>query len=169
MTLNLQKLKTIEAKAADILREVYGEEEIIPPVDLGRVARRFGLSLKKVNFDSPDALGQLDRQNKTISVADGEYFPRVSFTIAHEIGHYVLHQNKSKDTFWRLESINIETQDKEEETEANVFAASLLMPEEHVRLWWSKTCDVNLVANIFGVSLSAMRYRLKNLGLIEYA
>ncbi len=169
MKLSQEKLNTLEAQAADVLAEVYGEEQIVPPVDLGKVAKKYGLSLKKVNFSEPDALGQLDRVSKTIYVADGEYFPRVSFTIAHELGHYILHKDKQKDTFWRLDTVNLEMQDKTEEAEANTFAASLLMPKPLIEIWWSKTKDVTLMASVFGVSQAAMAYRLKNLGLTDYA
>lgn len=163
MKLSKQEISLIEAKAEDILSEVYGGKTIEPPVDLEKIAEKYGISLKKVSFNEPDALGQLDRAQKTIYVSNGEYFPRMAFTIAHELGHYILHENKEKDTFWRLDIINIDKQDQNEETEANIFAASLLMPKSLVTLWWSKTRDASLMAKIFGVSQTAMQYRLKNL------
>lgn len=64
----------------------------------------------------------------SIRVKAGQKSRRARFTIAHEIGHYVLHPkvvhdrtNTAKDfTIWH---------DAAEEAEANVFAAELLLPE----------------------------------------
>ena len=81
------------------------------------------------------------------------------FTIAHELGHFVLHS--------RLGSIRINAQRGNEDTlserEANTFASEFLMPEELLR----KKYNNNLLelANDFNVSMSAMLYRCRVLGL----
>lgn len=165
MHLSQTKIEEIEAKASDVLSSAYDGGKISFPVDLGRVAQRNGLTLKQATFSDTDALGKFDRTQKTIWVAEGEYLPRASFTIAHEIGHYVLHKNDT-EVFWRLDTINLEQQKPEEETEANWFAASLLMPRNHILRYWSQTHDRSLLAKIFGVSESAMLYRLKSLSLL---
>ena len=51
------------------------------------------------------------------------------------------------------------------EFEANEFAATLLIPENLVRKYWSSWSSVEMLADIFKVSLSAMSYRLYKLGL----
>ena len=89
---------------------------------------------------------------------------RQRFTMAHELGHYMLHKNKNLEfvdtTFFRsddMESI---------EYMANEFASRLLMPEEDVR----KLIDENKIKNIgdlalkFNVSSAAMKYRVVSLG-----
>ena len=82
---------------------------------------------------------------------------RDRFTIAHELGHYFLHYVHPGKTeamvFGRGQSNRAETQ-------ANYFAASLLMPEERFREarrrhgddWWS-------LSEVFGVSPSAAEVR----------
>ena len=93
------------------------------------------------------------------------------FTIAHELGHYFLHKDPLKEkqfaidgdpTLYRsdngLTSI--------EETQANHFAASLLMPEARVEEVWRKVRRVERCAKFFNVSVSAMGIRLEILNLV---
>ena len=96
---------------------------------------------------------------------------RKNFTIAHELGHYFLHKNLLKKkslvvdgdaTLYRLDNglSNIE------ESQANYFAASLLMPKERVKKAWdSFDKDIEKCAKLFSVSLAAMSIRVDILGL----
>ncbi len=90
---------------------------------------------------------------------------RNNFTIAHELGHYVLHS--------KLGKIPMEANREEDshdliEREANCFASEFLMPEEMIRKQFAKKNTMALpeLANHFNVSISAMRWRCKNLGLL---
>ena len=146
-----------------------GLDGIQPPIDLGKIAQHYGITLKKAKFSDDDALGQLDRKTKTIYVREDLSFPRMAFTIAHELGHFILHDKLDRTTFWRTTELNLEKQTEQEEQEANCFAASILMPRSEIIKWWSKTNDISFMASVFGVSNSAMAWRLKNLGVIEYS
>lgn len=97
------------------------------------------------------------------------YLPRVTssrrdrFTIAHELGHYFLHylhpRMEESAGFGRGERNVIETQ-------ANVFASSLLMPEETFRLAYSRSRgDIYAVARLLEVSPAAAEVRAQVLGL----
>lgn len=97
------------------------------------------------------------------------YLPHVTssrrdrFTIAHELGHYFLHylHPKREDgaAFGRGERNDIETQ-------ANVFASSLLMPEETFRRTYTRhNGDAYAVARILEVSPAAVEVRAQVLGL----
>jgi Zn-dependent peptidase ImmA (M78 family) len=59
----------------------------------------------------------------------------------------------------------IDKQKKEEEQEANWFAAALLMPQDLMEAYWHSLQDIESMAKLFGTSYSAMQWRLKNLGL----
>lgn len=89
---------------------------------------------------------------------------RQRFTMAHELGHYMLHKGKNVEfvdtTFFRsseMDSI---------EYNANEFASRLLMPEDRLR----KLVDIDKIKNIgilaekFHVSSAAMKYRVISLG-----
>lgn len=108
----------------------------------------------------------------SLSKQDGIWLIRVNkvhsktrqrFSIAHELGHFVYHKDDEKEfvdtTFFRgLTSDNLEYT-------ANKFASELLMPEEQVRNLIDKD-NVRNVADLaarFGVSSSAMLYRVKEL------
>ncbi len=79
------------------------------------------------------------------------------FDAAHELGHLCLHRHGGP-------------QQKNAEAEANMFAASFLMPEADVR---SRILHINSLNQIrtakkrWGVSLSALTYRLSKLGILS--
>lgn len=94
---------------------------------------------------------------------------RDNFTIAHEIGHYVLHFTPIGDqlaeadlplVFARYGTGLLERQ-------ANRFAAALLMPKAPFqRDHEAMGGDVELLAGRYGVSVPAAEIRCKSLGLI---
>ena len=96
---------------------------------------------------------------------------RQYFTIAHELGHYFLHKEVLKEKsfvadgdvmLYRLDNGLSNLQ----ESQANHFAASLLMPERRVREAWKYFDeDIKKCAELFSVSLTAMSIRLDMLGL----
>ncbi len=103
---------------------------------------------------------------------------RNRFTIAHELGHFVLHKNipliiEKSNKERALYRDNLSTTGEEKrEREANAFAASLLMPkfliEKEISDLPEKKDIVPRLANKFNVSDDAMTFRLINLGLLEY-
>ncbi|MFM7857229.1 MAG: ImmA/IrrE family metallo-endopeptidase, partial [Flammeovirgaceae bacterium] len=57
---------------------------------------------------------------------------RKNFTLAHELGHYLLHREKSPDDIIcdRADMLNWESKYRIMESEANQFASFLLMPRD---------------------------------------
>ena len=98
---------------------------------------------------------------------------RQRFTIAHELGHFVLHKetplfvDKKNDRIMYRNSEST-TGEIRKEREANAFAAALLMPMSFIRDEWQKIPlkqnPVEYLANVFTVSEQAMSFRLANLG-----
>lgn len=88
---------------------------------------------------------------------------RDRFTKAHELGHYFLHYlypQQQRDTTFARGGRN------RAETEANIFAASLLMPAVQFREFYDKyEGDAWKLANHFGVSPAAASVRAKVLNL----
>lgn len=99
---------------------------------------------------------------------------RKHFTLAHELGHYFLHKDIVKkeefvvtgETDTNLFRLDNAVYSKIE-TEANIFAASLIMPKSLVYKAWEELKDVSKCANVFKVSVSAMSIRLEQLGLLD--
>lgn len=82
-----------------------------------------------------------------------------NFTCAHELGHWVLHNR-------RIRYIRQPKQQKFFEREADIFAATLLMPGPWVRqAFMDSQGNVASLAHMFNVSAPAMQLRLKELGL----
>lgn len=96
---------------------------------------------------------------------------RQRFTVAHEIGHHILHADdvlhfditeKPDALHFRADKIQ-----SPQETEANFFAAELLMPAELIKKCVeSGIVYVSELAKYFKVSEEAMSYRLVNLGYL---
>jgi hypothetical protein len=147
-----------------------------PPVNIEGIVRAMGLNLDK-KADLEDSIsGQLKRCNDgsfKISANRGENYFRQRFTIAHELGHYLLHahligEGVDDSTAYRSEpsgEFYNENIGVREETQANKFAASLLMPKSVVLTEAVVGAHVSELARKFQVSQQAMRIRLNGLGV----
>lgn len=162
-------IQNIDNEVIQLLTSVFGDINTIKlPVDLNQVLNYVGLTLREGTFESEELIGALDRETKTIFVESSDTYQRKNFTIAHELGHYQLHKDVNTDIFYRYQSRHLamaETDDHE--LQANQFAGSLLMPEKFIRDLWGVTKEVDKLAQIFGVSPEAMRYRLQHLKLLK--
>lgn len=127
------------------------------------------------DYQSPDGCSAIDPLDGIAYILINSDKPRVRrrFTIAHELGHLALGHLQQGEMV--LDETTNSTQP--EETEANAFAAELLMPAEGIRNFldrFSRRLDdqgfslhlaVRLAAS-FGVSEEAVYYRMLNLGLV---
>jgi len=96
------------------------------------------------------------------NTAEPDY--RRRFTIAHELGHVLLgHVSKGKKA---KRDVNFNARGDWDEVDANAFAAELLMPEPHIREKVKSETNISTLAAYFGVSPTAIRNRLKNLGIL---
>jgi len=164
-------------KAAEALLAKYAIDSA--PVDVRRIAEGEGAVVASEQLERTIS-GLLLREGdaRLIAVNSSHALRRQRFTIAHELGHMVLHPGKQYlvDSTVRvnfrdqLSSLASDT----EEIQANAFAAELLMPRDlvlrHVaRLRASQVGNpdrvVETLADQFDVSTEAMGYRLINLGV----
>lgn len=116
--------------------------------------------------------------SKMIGVENSHSNVRQRFTLAHELGHFVLHSQESKvftdvQLLFKRQSDGYSSREEKMEQEANYFAANILMPEnlvkrEVVKMQYDLHDDANIekLAVMFDVSLISMTYRLTNLGII---
>jgi IrrE N-terminal-like domain len=145
-------LKEDRACADDILRTL---EIAFPPVDVHRIAQRLGVTLGWTDHHSGEL--RVDGDNAVILLKRGEPLVRQRFTVAHELGHLMLHPverafRHSDNTF---AGTTLEVQ-------ANQFAADLLMP-----LWMVDPAvqafgaDPRKLAQLFRVSEQAAKLRIQ--------
>lgn len=150
------------------------------PVSVEVVAERLGLSCRGTDFGD-DVSGLLVYEGGKGAIAFNKSHPvvRQRFTIAHEIGHFVMHAESKKASrlfvdkwvAFRKEG-QVTGAEEREEIEANAFAAALLMPADLLRQAIEnvdiedESC-LNELARLFGVSVMAMTFRLINLGLFS--
>jgi Zn-dependent peptidase ImmA (M78 family) len=174
------------SRAKVVLAEL---EPWAPPIPVEVVARRLGLEVirQQLPRDTSAVIVRSAQGRRVIGVNSQHSDTRQRFSIAHEIGHALLHLpseppatgdavvDRPLEVLFRddLASMGVDAR----EIEANAFAAELLMPEAAVRdrfrslLLQSPQRGIEAVlselAQVFDVSVQAMGYRLNNLGLID--
>lgn len=165
-----------EAEATRLLQETGQDRE--PPVDVGRIAEHLGAQVVEERLDR-DLSGLLyrDGDQVVIGVNNSHAERRRRFTVAHEIGHMVLHKGRPlvlDHVRVNFRNATSSTATDLEEIQANAFAAELLMPGAQVMAYAraaleaGRASDAALVRDLadgFDVSEQAMEYRLVNLGL----
>jgi len=163
----LLKQKKIQA---GVRRLLHDNKITRPAVPVDAIADALGIAIRYE--PAPDGLsGALIRKKGEvfIGVNSSHHINRQRFTIAHEIAHFVLHKGMKThvDEDFRINLRDGRT--NQEEIEANVFAAELLMPVEFITrdAERSKIIDVRRFASRYQVSQRAMEIRLANLGLID--
>ena len=161
-----------ERRAAKLLRE-HGVTA--PAVDVEALAEALDISVQyeRLASDMSGVLLVEDRSAK-VAVNESHHRNRQRFTLAHEIGHVLLHAAEDRVFVDRRFFRNAWSTKGElrEEIEANAFAASLLMPKrfiaQHLEPGTGITdLDVFRLATRFEVSEQAMTLRLVKLGYIE--
>ena len=162
--------KDIDSKTKSLLETVFGDVETIKlPIDLNRIADHFGLTIRQGTFQDEGIEGAFDRSTGTVFLSEEDSFEAKNFTLAHEIGHYKLHEELEKDIF-TMHQLNdlLERRGKDvREDQADQFAASLMMPKKLVLSLWDATSkDVEAIAKIFGVPTVVATFRLDALNLI---
>ena len=145
--------EAISRKAGIVIADYEAEagRRIAPPIPIEELIE-FGLKLALVFEDLrgklglPDVLGATYAEFRTISAdlsldrPEGE--GRLSFTLAHEAGHWVMHRRFIKRAHRPGRSIFCRTRDARTtiEWQADYFAACLLMPGSFVRAAFDRVC-----------------------------
>ena len=177
--------KTVFKNANELLQCLSSKNKEIStlPIDIELICKLLGISLVvDPTLEEKKIIGQIEMVSGhptiKINLSRNMYRARRRFTIAHEIGHYCLHTMHSNMGFIDTDSTimnkysgKLDTYEKE----ANRFATELLMPykliiskgEELSEDRPSKEDFVRRMVDAFDVSFEAMRYRLKNIGILD--
>lgn len=134
------------------------------PADLDTLLSKLGgRTVVSENFSGIEALTVHDTGSFVVHLPPMTSARRDRFTIAHELGHYFLHYREPGHsgyaTFGRGKRNPMETQ-------ANYFAAALLMPSTRFERAFRRLAgDVWALADAFEVSPRAVEVRAQSLGL----
>jgi Zn-dependent peptidase ImmA (M78 family) len=174
--------KQIRALVEDLL-DKQGVER--GPVPVEAIARSMGIriTLDEVDDDLSGFLLRDKKNGRTVIGANGSHHKnRQRFTIAHELGHFLLHEGEVVHLDEELGSFTVDFRDRSSskgedisEKEANYFAAELLMPVKFIKReldgkhfdLLSDSAILEHLAKKYKVSLQALTFRLTNLGYIR--
>ncbi len=173
--------KSISSAVDKILNEC---KITTPPIDVSIIANSMGIDLFGASFREDNLLGIIVDADKPIEPFDSKRFIAVNnspnnyrtrriFTIAHEIGHYILHCNDSLNYFER-HLIGDGNSHSFAERQTDYFAACLLMPQSMFKREFDKVKNVSDINEIivhlkktFNVSTKSVVRRLAELNLID--
>lgn len=159
------------------LQELREKFNVIP-VPVVAIAKDLGITIFETFDFSASESGSIRKEKaEYIIYLNGLDIPtRKRFTIAHEIGHFLLHRDYLDQGHEAVTNIKqpvvlnrasrpkvVTAEDKKREIEANKFAAELLMPKEAFEAAFEEANNLEELANTFNVSPSAAAVRAENL------
>ncbi|MDJ0629659.1 MAG: ImmA/IrrE family metallo-endopeptidase [Rhodobacter sp.] len=140
-------------------------DEADPPIHVIPLANKLGIEVYKADWPhsvsgkiqyDPELGGQ---SGFAIFVNAAHPETRRRFTIAHEIAHFILHEDQIGDGLFD-DAMYRSGLSSFEEDDANKLAADILMPRQLIREFSFVGDDVETLAHQFNVSQSAMARRL---------
>lgn len=171
----------IEKKASDTLANI-SYDDTNEAVDVVEVAKKLGFAVGSAGLDEgvdgfiiiqegqKEILGIKTDKLIGVNAANGLTWKR--FTVAHEIGHYMLHYNREQDHGMYAHREHAKGKD-ETENEADYFAANLLMPREKFKAKYDELKGKGLseeeltvlLADKFIVTQPMVKRRFEELGI----
>lgn len=174
-----------ESRKKEIRKQAYALREKCKVsrygiIDLFKDCERLGYKLLRYPLGEDSDLGLVMKKDNDMVIFTNtcSRLAREIFTLAHEIGHVVLHMQNSMSFIDDTITISGRSTDEKEE-EANYFAACLLMPDDEVDKFLDleitdfkkhslSAMDIARMMSEFNVSFEMALNRLENLGKIDY-
>ncbi|MEO1911754.1 MAG: ImmA/IrrE family metallo-endopeptidase [Paracoccus sp. (in: a-proteobacteria)] len=146
---------------ADKLTKIYDR----PPIPVRDISEENGVDVVFADFGkhAKSVAGFCDFKKAKLYVNREDIASRQTFTIAHELGHWMLHRDlflADPSRYPALPRFSSPDQSNRLEKEANCFAANLLVPERLLEP--ISKAGVLSLAKAFGVSPTMMGYRVRN-------
>lgn len=159
-------------KIHEQLRIIRGFQNTIP-VDLDGLAKALGVELEyaPLDFEISGMVEQIDPDsddysNYRITINEMDSHNRKRFTLAHEIGHYMLHRDLIGDGLGDTKAYKTTETGRyhnkrigaKQETEANRFAAMILFPRPYLEKYKKDEANwpLDKLAKAFDVSEQSM-------------
>lgn len=133
-----------------------------PPVLVHELVENYGLSVFVANFEDKGIAGYIDISKHWIVVNKDDHVTRQNFTIAHELGHWIMHRPEvdNDETIRIVYRKPIGGEVDSLEIQANAFAAHLLVPDQLLQKYTDRT--ESELALLFHVSQSVIGFRRMN-------
>jgi len=149
---------TAKTEAISLIRK-FGLVE--PPINPITIAKNLGANVVFVEFEKKlnNVSGFYDFEEDTIFVNMDEYPLRQTFTIAHELGHRILHAEWAKSSDYKVLLREDNYSNDPKETEANTFAANLLVPRFMLDKYW-EDLSTTALSELFAVSVPVIKNRI---------
>lgn len=114
-----------EQYAQDIISSFY----LTPPIDLDKICEKLDIKVNYEYLGEIEAILIVSSSKKNIIINDckSKYKRRERFTIAHEIGHYVIPWHENLQECDKI--VDFKSEDIIEQ-QANAFASELLVPKD---------------------------------------
>ncbi len=165
-----------------VVERILSENRITAaPIPVVSIAESMGFSVYFATFNDQNIAGiMFDAEkpwgpfedNRVIAINRKDYATRQNFTVAHEVGHFVLHCSQDNNFYERYMHGLDRGQKEKTEKEANSFAAELLMPESMVRSFLNTLPEQITraqaaleISRKFIVSTKAAHLRMDELGI----
>ena len=156
--------------ARQLRRDVYNVNgKMRLPIDVFEIADRLGIPIESTPLPQNVAgfiIKEADEEMPTIYVNEEDGPQRQRFTVAHELGHYIVHREDAEIAYVDNRDELASTGTDDLERRCNAFAAELLMPEALVKRYWAEGWKFEDMRRRFDVSKAAMLNRLKHFGFI---
>lgn len=158
---SLHSLNTARIKARKIVLRFDMWRDL--PIRLSPLCHFIGISVTACESDS--FFGALMKfKNKRIVQINSTMDKSLQrFTLAHEIGHCILHP-ENRMAFFNPRITAISEAEEIMEQEANIFAEEMIMPIKAVRAFGERCNSARQMGEYFGVPRDAMLFRLSRLG-----
>lgn len=147
-------------RAAELVKDYSA-----PSIPVTEVAENSGVNVVFVDMGkfAEQVAGFVDFENRRIYVNKADVPQRQRFTVAHELGHWILHREAfmaNPDLYPVLPRFQSVDASNAFEQEANAFAAELLVPDHLLKQ--VRHAPPAALASIFNVSRTMMEIRLKH-------
>ena len=143
------------------------------PTRLSALARALGVELKAATL-KPGISGEIQRKDSgdyRIRINRHDPSRRQRFTVAHELAHFLLHQDAIGDGIEEDKLYRSTLSDRREQ-QANRLAADILMHPDAIKAVYEEALEVGVgdpvlyIADALNVSEAAAEIRLKVLGYV---
>lgn len=146
-----------------IVSELIKTLNLTYPIDLNKICEYFNIKIKYKPLKEADGYFILKNGLKIIALKDTlKNSVKERFTVAHELGHYLLPGHDCK-TLCKFKDSDYIARNKynTKEKEANAFAAQLLMPDIFIKETLEKVMpneieEILEISNLYNVSLTSL-------------